>query len=148
MIGDERESYTNASSTRIGFRRGFAARYGGTYNAKVAAQYDSVSDTPEELLLCFHNVPYSHKLSAKYGGLSVLEYIYASHASGAQAAADYVTTWQSLRGLIDEGAYDTGVFDTVEGRLKFGASEAKRFSSIIVDYSANLTHVPPAEGGR
>ena len=82
------------------------------------------------------------------GGLSVLEYIYASHASGAQAAADYVTAWQSLRGLIDEGAYGTGVFDTVEGRLKFGASEAKRFSSIIVDYFANLTHVPPAEGNR
>ena len=98
--------------------------------------------------LVFHNVPYTHKLSAKYGGLSVLEYIYASHASGAQAAADYVTAWQSLRGLIDEGAYGTGVFDTVEGRLKFGASEAKRFSSIIVDYFANLTHVPPAEGGR
>ena len=143
-----RESYTNASSTRIGFRRGFAAGYGGTYNAKVAAQYDSVSDTPEELLLCFHNVPYTHKLSAKYGGLSVLGYIYASHASGAQAAADYVTAWQSLRGLIDEGAYGTGVLDTVEGRLKFGASEAKRFSSIIVDYFANLTHVPPTERGR
>ena len=59
-----------------------------------------------------------------------------------------VTTWQSLRGLIDEGAYGTGVFDTVEGRLKFGASEAKRFSSIIVDYFANLTHVPPTERGR
>ena len=138
-----RVSYTNASKSNVGFHRGGANLYGGTYNPRVAVQFDSVDTTPEELLLCFHNVPYTHKLSSNYSGLSVLEYIYSSHKAGAATAASYIETWQSLKSDLDTTTYGDGVFDAMTKRLTFGASEAKRFEAIIVDYFANLTNIPP-----
>jgi alpha-glucuronidase len=137
-----RVSYTNATATRVGYNRG---AYAETYNGAVAQDYASLASTPDELLLCFHNVPYTHQLGAAHGGLSVLEWIYASHKAGAATAASYVTTWKALKGRIDTSVYGDGGYEQVLQRLEFGATEAGRFSDIVVNYFANLTGVvPPA----
>jgi alpha-glucuronidase len=137
-----RESYTNATQTHVGYSREAYAR---TYNSPVSTQYETLASTPDDLLLCFHNVPYTHKLDGSHGGLTVLEWIYSSHKAGAATAAKYVATWESLKGHIDTEVYGKDGFDQVLQRLQFGSSEATRFSEIIVDYFAKLTGVPPGE---
>ena len=76
----------------------------------------------------------------------MLEYIYSSHKAGAATAAAYVPIWDALKGRVDMGAYGDGAFDAVRARLVFGASEAERFSSIVVNYFTNLTNTAPTTG--
>lgn len=137
-----RVSYTNATETHVGYNR---LAYAQTYNPPVSQHYATVANTPDDLLLCFHNVPYTHKLDESHGGLTVLEWIYASHNAGAATAAEYVTTWKSLKGRIDTAVYGEDGYEKVLKRLQFGASEASRFSEIVVSYFANLTGVPPSQ---
>jgi len=140
---EHRFQYTNATKTRLGYDRGVEGGYGGTYNPAVAKIWESVETTPEELLLCFHNVPYSFELSPERGGMSVLEYIYASHRAGAVTAKGFVETWEGLKDVIDERAYGEGTYEVVTERLLFGAKEAERFADIVIDYFSQLTGVPP-----
>jgi alpha-glucuronidase len=135
-----RQSLTNATSKYIGYNR---PAYAGTYNGAVASALESVETTPEELLLAFHNVPYTHKLNAARRNLSVIDFIYSSHKAGAATASSYVQTWTSLQGKLDFGAYGPGTFEVVKKRLQFGASEAQRFSGIITKYFTNLTGIVP-----
>ena len=141
----DRQKLTNATKTHIGYSR---PAYASTYNGAVAEAYGSVAATPDELKLCFHNVPYGYKLGPAHGGLSVLEWIYASHKAGAATAAGYVGTWKSTKGRIETSAYGDDAFDQVLQRLVFGASEAQKFADYVVDYFANLTSVPPPAPGQ
>ena len=120
------------------------------------ATFSSVETCPEELLLSFHNVPYSHQLRGeRYGGMTVLEWIRAAHSAGARDAAQYVHRWQALRGELDMRSYDgsgspadssagmTGSsFDDVTVRLEGGARDAAQFSAAIVDYFDKLVGAP------
>lgn len=135
-----RQSLLNATQTHLGYDR---PAYGRTYNGRLARSLSSPATTPEDLLLCFHNVPYTYKLSEAHGDLRLIDYIYASHKAGAATAASYVETWKSLHGKLDYSAYGGAqAYDVVLKRLEFGASEAQRFSDIVTSYFAKLTGIP------
>ena len=136
-----RVDYTNASSTRIGYARGAPRAYASCYNGAVAAAFQSLEECPEELLLAFFNVPYNHSLSSARGGLSVLDWIYASHAAGAETSASFVDKWRALAGRLNLGAYVTldapteaAVFAGVEARLQAGAKSAATFNATVAAY--------------
>jgi alpha-glucuronidase len=77
--------------------------YVDQYRAPVAKMYESLSTTPDELLLFFHHVPYIYKLST---GKTVIQHIYDSHYAGAQLAAGFVNQWKTLKGQVDEQRYE------------------------------------------
>jgi len=146
-----RKSYTNTSKTHLGYQRtAFAASYNAPMNTTLA----SVETCPEELLLSFHNVPYTHQLRGeRYGGMTVLEWIRSTHGAGAREAARYVSRWEALRGKLDMGSYDgssadssAGMagssFDDVVARLEVGATDAAKFSAEIVAYFDKLVGAP------
>jgi alpha-glucuronidase len=62
----------------VGMDRSVATGTGfaGQYPPEVAKVYENVATTPDDLLLFFHHVPYSHKL---HSGSTVIQYIYDSH---------------------------------------------------------------------
>jgi alpha-glucuronidase len=91
---------------------GFTAQY----SEPVARMYESLDTMPEELLLFFHHVPYTHRLRS---GKTVIQHIYDQHYIGAEQAASFVTRWQSLEGLVDTQRY-AEVLD----RLEFQAGHA------------------------
>jgi alpha-glucuronidase len=63
--------FINATRTTIGINRGTELGYGGTYNSEAGARFTDVAQCPEENLLFFHSVPYTHQLKGpKYGGLT------------------------------------------------------------------------------
>jgi alpha-glucuronidase len=141
-----RVDYTNASATRVGYARGAPGAYGSMYNAAQAAAFTSLDDCPEELLLAFHNVPYGHALrGARYGGLSVLEWIRASHAAGAAASAGFARQWAALEGRLNVSAFavagqtEADVFAAVAATLAAAATDAARFADTVVGYFDNLT---------
>ena len=90
-------------------------------------------------------MPYTHALKgARYGGLSVLGWINASHAAGARASASFVQRWTALEGQLRLAAFAVGgdseadVFAQVMQRLQAGAADAALFARNITDYFAKL----------
>ena len=128
-----RQPQTNATATHVGYQRN--GTYGRDYRNP---QYVQLATCPEAELLCFHNVPYTHRLRTR-GNASVIEYIYASHAAGARAAAGYVQTWLDLAPEL--GRFPE--YNVTLDRLRTGAADAAKFRDAVVDYFAKLTGIPP-----
>src|SRR5262249_41455510 len=61
--------------------------YVGQYSPLARRPFESLPDTPDDLLLFFHHVPYTYVL---HSGKTVIQYIYDSHYDGADRAAEYV----------------------------------------------------------
>jgi alpha-glucuronidase len=112
--------------------------YVGQYPPEAAKIYESASTTPDDLLLFFHHVPYTHKLGS---GQTVIQYIYDSHYSGAKAAAAYIDEWKSLQGHIDGERYAD-----VLARLEYQAGHAIVWRDAICDYFLHLAGIPDAHG--
>jgi alpha-glucuronidase len=62
---------------------------------------------PEELLLWFHHVPYTHRLKS---GKTVIQHFYDAHYTGAEMAQTFLTQWEALRGLIDDERFEYVAF--------------------------------------
>jgi alpha-glucuronidase len=107
-----------ADQDGIGMDRTLATGTGyiGQYPPALAAKYESLKTTPDELLLFMHHVPYDYRL---HSGKTVIQHIYDSHYAGAAAAAAQVGEWESLRGKIPERTYLE-----VDRRLKYQAGHA------------------------
>ena len=68
-----------------------------------ASMYNSVEDCPEELLLFFHHLPYTHMLRS---GKTLIQHIYDSHFEGAEEVEEMIRIWESLKGRIAEDSYE------------------------------------------
>ena len=118
--------------------------YAEQYRPPVAKMYESLNTTPDELLLFFHHVPYTYRLSS---GKTVIQHIYDSHYAGAQLAAGFVNQWKTLKGRVDEERYEE-----VLKRLEYQAGHAivwrdavcTRFFQIsgIADKFGRVGHYP------
>ena len=141
----QRTDYTNATRDRVGYQRAAEGAYGAMYNGAAAAAFLSLETCPEENLLAFWNVPYTHRLrGAQYGNLTVLEWIYASHAAGARAALGFASAWRALAGSLNLGAWAVGgltqaaVAAEVAARLDEGARSAATFAGVVTAYLEQL----------
>ncbi len=112
--------------------------YVGQYWPEVAKTYESAKETPDDLLLFFHHLPYAWKL---HDGKSIIQYIYDSHYQGADEAARLVTEWASLQGKIDDK-----LFTDVQARLAYQAGHAIVWRDAIVQYFLKLSGIPDAKG--
>ena len=77
--------------------------YTGQYPVELARLYESLTTTPDELLLFFHHVPYDYKL---HDGRTLVQSVYDNHYAGALAAAEYVPRWTALKDKIDSERYE------------------------------------------
>ena len=141
--------YINASVHSIGFSRATAAggNFASTYNPPQSTSLNDVDTCDESLLLAFHNVPYTHVLKGeKYGGLTVSEWINASHAVGAATARSYVAEWQSLSGSLGKDKFLASTlglsFDDTTKLLIAGADDAATFSDVILGWLGGVLGVP------
>lgn len=101
--------WTRADSKAIGMDRTVATGTGnaGQYPPEVAARFESIETTPDELLLWFHHVPYTHRLKS---GKTVIQHFYDEHYAGAQHAQTFPARWAQLKGLIDDERYENIAF--------------------------------------
>ncbi|MBW4084290.1 alpha-glucuronidase [Paenibacillus sp. S150] len=114
---------------------GYSAQYLGSN----AERYDSLEECPDELLLFFHHVPYTHIL---HSGKTVIQHIYDTHFEGADRAAELLNAWAGLKGSIREDLYVQ-----VENRLTEQSGHAKEWRDQINTYFYRKSGIEDA-GGR
>jgi alpha-glucuronidase len=78
--------------------------------------YETVENTPDDLILFMHHVPYTQKLKS---GKTVIQFIYDSHYEGADAVEKYVNDWKALKGRVDDRRYEE-----VLAQLQYQAGQA------------------------
>lgn len=139
--GNTNGLFTRADRNGIGIDRTAynGSGYAAQYPSEVAEAFESITTTPEDLLLWFHHVPYSHLLSS---GKTILQHMYDAHYDGAKAAHGFLSKWQDLKGLIDEERYTAQLF-----KQDFQAGHAIVWRDSIVNWLHTVTHIAD-EAGR
>jgi alpha-glucuronidase len=112
--------------------------YVGQYWPRVQDIYEPLANTPDNLVLFFHHVPYTYKL---HTGKSVIQTIYDLHYEGAARAQQFVTTWQSLKGHVDDERYDV-----VLKQLDYQAGHSIVWRDAIDDWFHQLSGIDDAQG--
>ena len=130
----------NADTEGVGMDRSAKSGTGfaGQYRAEVAKIYESPANTPDELLLFFHHVPYTYRL---HSGKTVIQSLYDSHYDGAEAAANYVRQWRQLQGLIDDRRYQD-----VLAQLEYQAGQAQVWRDAVVNWFLKTSGIPDEKG--
>ena len=129
-----------ADKKGVGMDRTVATGTGftGQYPKPVMEQYESLETTPDELLLFFHHVPYTHEL---HSGKTVIQSIYDKHYEGAAVAAGFVQSWESLNGLIDDER-----FALTDSLLQYQAGHAMVWRDAVTNYFLKKSGIPDADG--
>ncbi|KAL2019380.1 hypothetical protein VTK56DRAFT_9671 [Thermocarpiscus australiensis] len=133
--------WTRADAFSIGMDRtvwngtGFA----GQYPPEVAARYEHVATTPDNLLLWFHHVNYTHVLKS---GKTVIQHFYDAHYAGSAVAQTFPAQWQTLEGKIDRERHEHVLF-----RLVYQAGHSLVWRDSISMFYYNKSSIPD-EAGR
>jgi alpha-glucuronidase len=132
--------WLRADKQGIGMDRTVATGTGfiGQYPPELAAQYESLTRCPDDLLLFMHHVPYTYRL---HSGKTVIQYVYDSHYAGAAGAAQLIADWQSLHGHIDEERYAK-----VLALQRFQAGHAIVWRDAITRWFEQQSGIPDAKG--
>jgi alpha-glucuronidase len=133
-------TYHYADREGVGVDRTQATGTGYTaqYNKPVSDLYDNIGTCPDELLLFFHHVPYSHRL---HSGKTVIQHIYDTHFEGFEKVEKFVEDWQTLKGLIDDD-----YFNEVNARLQLQIEDAREWRDIINTYFYRKSGVDDEKG--
>ncbi|GIE80790.1 xylan alpha-(1-_2)-glucuronosidase [Actinoplanes philippinensis] len=135
-------TYHFADRDGIGVDRTVATGTGftGQYPPPWSERYESLSTCPDELLLFFHHVPYTHLL---HSGTTVIQHIYDTHFAGAQRVAEMRPEWDSVAGLVDPATHAR-----VAERLAEQHRSAEEWRDQINTYFHRKSGVPDDKGRR
>lgn len=114
--------------------------YSGQYMGLNVSNFETLEKCPEELLLFFHHVPYTHVLQS---GQTVIQHIYNTHFEGAEQAAGLLATWESL-----EGNMDNELYLPVKLRLEEQAEHAQEWRDRINTYFYRKSGIEDLKGRR
>ena len=112
--------------------------YTAQYSPEVGKIYESLKSTPDELLLFFHHVAYTHRLSS---GKTVIQHIYDSHYDGAERAHQFVRDWERLKGRVDGERYQA-----VLDRLEYQSGHAIVWRDAVTNWFLRLSGIPDVAG--
>jgi len=132
--------WTRADGDTIGMDRTVKNGTGnaGQYPPEIAAQYESLATTPDNLLLWFHHVPYTYMLKS---GKSVIQHFYDAHYNGSATAQTFVTQWQTLKDKIDPERYQHVLF-----RLVYQAGHSLVWRDSVNNFYLKKSGIPDALG--
>jgi alpha-glucuronidase len=132
--------WIRAERDAVGMDRTVATGTGfvGQYSPVVEKIYEPLANTLDDLVLFFHHVPYTYRL---HSGKTVIQTIYDSHYEGADKAAEFVTTWKSLKGHVDDERY-AGVL----AQLEYQSGHAIVWRDAINDWFHRISGIPDDKG--
>ncbi|KAK0946024.1 hypothetical protein LTR29_002604 [Friedmanniomyces endolithicus] len=130
--------WTRADHTTIGMDRTVSngTGFAGNYQPEIAAMYENIATTPDNLLLWFHHVNYTHLL---HSGETVIQDFYDQHYAGAATAQTFATMWESLKGKIDDERYYDQLF-----RQVYQAGHSLVWRDAISNFYNNISGIPDA----
>ena len=112
--------------------------YIGQYPPEVQKVYEALAACPDNLLLFFHHVPYTHVL---HSGKTVIQHVYDSHHEGVEHARDFIAEWKTLEGHVDPERYRD-----ILARFEFQAAEAVKWRDAICIWIYRLSGIPDQKG--
>ena len=105
-------TYHFADRNGIGVNRTAAngTGYARQYSDARFAEYEDIATCPDELVLFFHHLPYTHVLQSKK---TLIQHIYDTHFAGYEKTEQYLELWQQLADVLDAASY-TNVAERLE----------------------------------
>lgn len=127
--------YHKADAQGIGFDRSSKGSNAvAQYPAPLAALYNQVDTCPEEYLLWFHHVSWTHPLKS---GKTLWESLCYHYDRGVQQARYFQKTWDSIKGLIDSER-----FYQVQSLLKTQTRDAMWWKDACLLYFQKFSQLP------
>ena len=109
--------YHRADKQGIGFDRSSKGSNAvAQYPETLAKQYDNIDTCPEEYLLWFHHVPWSHRMKS---GRSLWDELCHHYDNGVRQVRDFQKIWDAAEKYIDAKR-----FHEVQSKLKIQARDA------------------------
>ncbi|KAK1780656.1 glycoside hydrolase superfamily [Copromyces sp. CBS 386.78] len=132
--------WTRADHDGLGMDRtvSMGTGFAGQYPAEVAGQFENIETTPDDLLLWFHHVNYTHILKS---GKSVIQHFYDAHYAGADTAQRFSVAWESLRKKIDTDRFNDVLFP-----LRYQAGHSIVWRDSICQFYHNFSGIPDGAG--
>ncbi|MBP8969093.1 MAG: alpha-glucuronidase [Lachnospiraceae bacterium] len=112
--------------------------YALLYNEPNASMYNSPDECPDELVLFFHHLPYTHKL---HSGKTVIQHIYDTHFEGYDEAKQLAAKWDTLKGKVDEE-----IFENVRERFERQLANAREWCDQVNSYFYRKSAIPDEKG--
>lgn len=133
-------TYHFADRDGIGVDRTVATGTGfaGQYPEPWRSAFESLDTVPDELILFFHHVPYSHRL---HSGSTVIQHIYDTHFEGAAATIGTADAWRRTAGRVDDRLHAR-----VAERLSEQLRSAGEWRDQINTYFLRKSGVPDERG--
>lgn len=120
---------------------GYASQYGSPWSET----FESLQTCPDEVLLFFHHVPYTHVL---HSGKTVIQHIYDTHFHGVERVKEMAARWARLTTAVDAGLLDDDAFGNVSTRLQEQLRSAREWRDQVNTYFLRKSGVPDALGRR
>ena len=114
--------------------------YATQYNEPLSSMYESIETCPEELLLFFHYVPYTHQLST---GKTVIQHIYDTHFEGVEEVAEMFDLIKEIQDRIDPEVYKR-----IAARMEHQLEHAKEWRDVINSYFYRKSGIEDAKGRK
>ena len=132
--------YHQTDAAGTGYDRTVAtgSGYVGQYPLPLQSLYESPDSCPQEMLLWFHYLPYSHELRS---GKTLIQSIYDDRYEGVERVKSLRDRWLSLEGMIDEER-----FYHVLGKLNLQVSESILWRDVMNGFYLDLSGIEDAEG--
>ena len=131
--------YHRADENGIGFDRG---RKGSDaisqYAPEVAKQFGDVKKTPEQFLLWFHHLPWTHKVSS---GRTLWDELVVRYTRGVESVAAMQGTWENMKAYVD-----TERFEQVRDYLAIQHDEAQWWRDACIAYFQSINKLPLPAG--
>lgn len=132
-------TYNRADRDAVGIDR-TATGYTAMYAEPLRTLYSSPDTCPDELLLFFCRVPYSHVL---HSGRTVIQHIYDTHFSGYEQAEEFARLWDTLSDRLPPEVYDNG-----RKRFREQLRSAREWRDVINAFFHRLSGIEDAFGRK
>lgn len=131
--------YHKADKSGIGFNRSSTGSNAtAQYPEDWAKQYDSLDACPEQYLLWFHHVPWTHRMKS---GKTLWEELCRHYDHGVQQVREFQKIWDSV-----EKHMDAERFKEVQSRLKIQARDAVWWKDACLLYFRQFSGMPIPDG--
>jgi alpha-glucuronidase len=112
--------------------------YTGQYPAPWRDVYESLETCPDDLLLFFHHVPYTHVL---HSGVTVVQHVYDTHFAGVERVEAMVARWEEVAAEVPDD-----VAQRVHERLAEQLRSAVEWRDQVNTYFLRKSGIPDARG--
>ena len=127
--------YHNANETGIGFNRTTSGSDAvSQYNSPLREQFNNIETCPENLILWFHHVPWTHRMKS---GKTLWDELCYTYDDGLQEVREYQKIWDKMENYVDSER-----FKHIQSRLKIQSRDAVWWKDACLLYFQQFSVLP------